>query len=943
MNNSILKRRLAHSASFAFAAMMLYGGGVGLSSCSDDLLTGTPEWLGSSIYEELQSRGNYTQTLALIDDPVFKENPEETQTTFHKLLARTGSMTMFVADDEAWSRYLSRYGLTSVNDLPEATKKNLLKGAIVNNAYLIELLSNTSGNPPTEGACLRRETRLDVWDSIPYVTRDQMPAVNPFRVDNEGNQIDYWSRVRDREGIFLFKTGMTDDDVSAAPMMHFLPDYMQSNNFTNDDIKALTNGTASDASTTSYINGKRVIEKDVTCQNGYIHILDGVPEPLINMADLISKKPQFSSFYSILDRFSYPYFLVTQTINGKEDSLFVKRFFYSTSSDDKFTAIPETNRAVTTLLAYDPGYNLYKGNGIPMEEDGAAMFVPTNDAMDDYLHHEGAELGHKYGYDWNRIPDNVVLPFLKNCFQVSMRATVPSKFGSTKNTASEELGIVIGDIDSAFIACNGVVYQTNKVFVAPEYQSVFYPAVLRGDEDLRTIYNAISDSRYKGNASAWTMNEFTAYLNSMSSSYSFLIPDDKAFETTYFDPYTFSSSYSGDPVAVKFYNKPGSDLPVNMELYKAEVDSITGELRATNQPASYKGVTINLHFVNNRMHDIVDNLIIPHGLRGTETFREGQEIYLTKTYSPVKVKWTGGVVSGIAGSYQMERGEYLNVDPEQIFDKTESGNGVSYVLDAIPMTTLTSPYSVVNDTVTHPEFLEFAKLFNGCSFIGTTMSGQRTTMDKAIDFLGNYHYTIYVPENASVKALLDSGRLPSWEIYDAWEDLKNYLHDLEPDATITEELIDEINDSIDKVWRPQVEQVIKDFVRYHIQDGSVFIGGEQGTTVFETATMDEAISRYRRLTVNNSNGRITVTDAAGNTANVSSDATHNNIVSRQYIFDKGTYNGEIYTSSYVVIHQIDKALQYGEVGLLPTDFPKPDLDSVLEYLNTHRQHKPRRR
>ncbi|MBQ7442894.1 MAG: hypothetical protein IJS59_03385 [Bacteroidaceae bacterium] len=940
MENSILTKRLARQASRVCAAMMLMGGAWCFSSCSDDLLTGTPEWLGSSIYEELESRGNYTQTLALIDDPVFRDNPTDTQTSFHKLLAKTGSMTLFVADDAAWQRYLSRRGLTSVTQLPSAEKKNLLKGAMVNNAYLIELLSNTSGNPPTEGACLRRETRQDVYDSIPYVTRAQMPPVNPYRIDNQGNQIDYWSRVRSRDGIYIFK------DNNPAPMMHFLPDYMKNNTFSSDDVRTLTNGAADDAVNTSYVNGQKVVEKDITCQNGYIHVLQEVPEPLVNMADLVGKKAQFSIFNELLDRFSYPQFLVTQSVNGVEDSLFVKRYFYSTSNTDQFIAIPETNRSVTTLLAYDPGYNLYQANGLKMAEDGAAMFVPTNEAMEAYLHAEGAELGQKYGYDWSHIPDNVVLPFLKNCFQTSMRSTVPSKFATTKNTASEAMGIELADIDSAFIACNGVVYQTNKVYIAPEYQSVFYPAVLRGDEDLRTIYNAIADERYKGNASAWTLNEFTAYLNSMASSYSFLIPDDHAFEVTYFDPYSFSSSYSGDPVALKFYVKPGSDNPVDVDFYRAQVDTIDGHpvLTATDEPARLNNVTTNLSFLNNRMHDIVDNLIIPHGLRGTQTFREGQTIYTTKGYSPVKVQFTGGQVSGIAGSYQMERGEYIPVDPEQIFDKTEAGNGVSYVLPTIPTTTLTSPYKVITDTITHPGFTEFARLFGGCSFLGTTVTGRRTTIDQAIDFFGNYHYTIYVPDNASIRALTDAGKLPTWDTDDAWEAFKLRMDTIETEADniLTEDQVDEIIDSI-TVWRRTISNIINNFVRYHIQDAAIYLGGADSTGVYETATMDETINRYRRLNVANSSGRITITDAAGNIANVATDQTHSNLVTRQYIFDTGNKAGHIYLSSYAVIHQIDKALQFGDAGFMPTDFPEPNLESVLAYLNTHRhQSKPRR-
>ena len=203
---------------------------MGLSSCQDDLLTGTPSWLGSSIYEELESRGQFTQTLALINDPDLSE------TNYPDLLRRTGSMTLFVADDAAWQRFLSKRGLTSVTQLPKAEKKNLLKSAMINNAYLIELLSNTAGDPPTEGACLRRTSRMDIADSIPVVVNADFPIVNPVRTESDGMQIDYWAEVRDRKSIKLYK------DNTASPMVHFLPEYMKQNSITDLDLDMLTNG-----------------------------------------------------------------------------------------------------------------------------------------------------------------------------------------------------------------------------------------------------------------------------------------------------------------------------------------------------------------------------------------------------------------------------------------------------------------------------------------------------------------------------------------------------------------------------------------------------------------------------------------------------------------------------------------------------------------------------
>ena len=655
------------------------------------------------------------------------------------------------------------------------------------------------------------------------------------------------------------------------------------------------------------------------------------------MAEIISEKPQFSIFSELLDRYSYPYFLSVQSLDGKEDSLFAKRYF-NTAGNHTLNQVVETRRT-DNGLTFDPGWNQYvlytSGNRYTMAEDGAAMFVTTNEWMNYYLHHDGAAIGQKYGYDWRNVPDNVVRPFLNNCMQVSFRGTVPSKFKSLKNTVAENMGIATEDIDSCFMACNGVVYQLNKVFVAPEHQSVFFPAVLRSDEDLSVIFTAVDDKRYENHAT-WTIaGEYSSYLNSMSSSYSFLIPNDGAF-FYYIDPYSYANGQS-EHQALKFFLKPDqSTLPVYAEAYKIDSLGNITEERATNAPT--------MAVINNRLRDILDNIIIVHGQRGARTFHPGQNIYLNKAGGPVVVQFNGDKVTGIAGSRQAEQGVFIPVAEDQIFDQTESGNGVAYVLDTIPQSTLLSPYKAVADTIRHPEFKEFSRLLGTSSFVtaeGTQVDGH-TTIDRAITTMNNFHYTIYVPSNESIDALVKAGKLPTETQSDEWDDyldaLTFFLNQHE------NELTDAQKDEIDRLTveatnnKAKIQDVIDNFVRYHIQDGSVFLGGADSTGVYETAAIDTTLNRFRRLNVSNNQRVIRVTDAMGNTASVI-DGAHSNIMARQYYFT--TSNRTIYGSSYAVVHQIDRALMYDETQFLPSDFPKPVLPEWI--VTEDPSNKPRRR
>ena len=88
-------------------------------SCSDgyELAKEDPEWLGSSIYDYLSSEGNFTQTIRLIDELGYSE-----------VLAKTGSKTLFVANDEAFARFYQNntWGVGRYEDLTDAQKKLLL-------------------------------------------------------------------------------------------------------------------------------------------------------------------------------------------------------------------------------------------------------------------------------------------------------------------------------------------------------------------------------------------------------------------------------------------------------------------------------------------------------------------------------------------------------------------------------------------------------------------------------------------------------------------------------------------------------------------------------------------------------------------------------------------------------------------------------------------------
>ena len=439
---------------------MLLAAIASLLSCDNKDLEGQPEWLGNSIYERLQEAGSYQTMLSLIDD-----------LGYDQVMRQTGSKTLFAADDEAFSRWFASnpWGVSSYAALSAAQRKLLLNSAMINNAYLVELLSNVEASPdPLEGQCMRRESSLTPYDSVARWMPSQLP------------QTRYWDAHRHKpQGIVLLR----DDE--AQPMIHFLPRFMQYNNITDDDLQMLTNGQATSCQE-AWVNGQRIVERDITCKNGYIQRMEGVMLSSDNMAQILRAHPSMSQWSTLIDRFCAPYYSEEATLtynrlagNGNgQDSVFVLRYF-SSQNRQELDRDP-SRQPVSALLSFDPGMNHYmytNTQGKDLHYDCGAMLVPSNQALDDWWNHDGLALQDQY-HEWANVPDQVLVELLNVNMVPEFISTVPSKFDNIVNDAKVSMGVKKSDVDSCFMGCNGVVYLTNKVFAPATYSSVAFPALV---------------------------------------------------------------------------------------------------------------------------------------------------------------------------------------------------------------------------------------------------------------------------------------------------------------------------------------------------------------------------------------------------------------------------------------------------------------------------------
>ena len=811
-----------------------------------DLDETTPEGWGASIYSYLAEDGHYKNTVRLIEDLDLKE-----------VLAKTGSKTMFVADDDAFERFYSNnsWGVRNYDQLSLAQKKMLLLGAMINNSYQINSLSSIEG--PVKGQCMRRLSSQTIYDTVSVVKVKDLPNMTPeARTHNTT-----WAKFDGRDNIVLMR------DMTITPMIHFIEEQMADNKITNDDYNFLYNYTTERQAGDASVNGKKIVQQNIKCSNGFIHKVEDVVLPLQNMAELIASKPNVSLYNKLLERFCAPFYAGDAAVkqynylfNQSVDSIYQKRFFSEKSQDGRPLIIDDDNIVAKSYLKFDPEWNqYYSGLAIPsanaaLEKNMAVMMVPSNAALENYWNNEaGKVLKDQYG-SWDKVPNDVIVELINNNMLSSFVESVPSKFGSILNDANDPMGVDKADIDSVWLGCNGAVYLTNKVYSPTSFVSVLYPAIV--NETMKVMRWAVEK------------NQYNVYLNSLNSRFSFFIRLNKAM-LDYIDPASYGKTKTQ---LYRFHYDATKTIPVWASVYEYDMDTreIGDSIREERDEWALKS----------KLRDILDNHIVIGNVE------DGNRFYKTKAGTEIEVANVSQGANGmtVAGSLQLD-GTYSGpLHVSYIYDQTAMGNGKCYILDKEPiMTTRKSVFDVLSE---HEEFAEMRKLIEGSSLLETIHDEKHACTSTNLNCFNTYHYTIYVPTNETILKLQEEGKLPTWEQVDNWEE--------------------------GSPQRQRDSLAIENFIKCHIQDNALFIGAQpQEEDGYETAYIGES-GKFDRVftTLTKDDIIIKKTQTDTKPCKVIKKAGLYNIMAREYQLegtDKNTATS-VYTTSSAVIHLIDGSL-----------------------------------
>ena len=930
---------------------------IGMASCSKDYVVdeeNLPSWLGESIYGELKSpktlSGSFNTYLRLIDDMGYGE-----------VLGHTGSKTIFPANDAAFEAYFkdgnNRYGARSYEDLTYSQKAQLLYSSMIDNAILIGNISseqNSSGEL-LQGKAVKHSTNLQLTNTIEPLYSQNFPKNNAS-----------FTRFIDKGAI------LTVNDNSVAPMVHFTGEYMLNNGMTvvgdNNDFSVLTGNEYTDGD--AYIFNHKVITSNVTCQNGYIHQLDGVLEPPGNMAQVLREGTESGSgtslFSRMLDYYCAPFNDVTTKNNYNAwaiengeatiENVYAIRYYSQMSNGakklDRYTDEDGKISDVHTesqLLNFDPGWNQYKPNATSSANaEIAAVLAPTDDALWDYFKENGGggayiiknlgnpalentreNLGEHFDAIYNSDP-SVFTNMLNNLLKSNFSKTVPSKFSTVQNDAFEFMGVKLDDVHmkdggkyDVKIANNGVIYKMDKFFAPQLYNSVLGPASVY--QNMRSMGQMLNDHAVTaGEVPALGVNMYY-YLMSMKSKYAVFVPEDNS-TFVYIDPTSIYDADNYGTKALRFrFNTAATDSKFNVMVQKGLFENgVFTELGEYTEENIEKGT------YSTQIQDMLNYHVVV--LNSNEDGLSGNHYYKTKhggaIYVPDGFARNGKTVQGgaqIEGKApaakvltQYSRTGRTDADPEANIE-----NGTCYLISTPIQPTTTSTYKVLSSKF--EKFYDFMSGFEGNTDI-LKFAGLSDEENEKTHKSEQTNYMMFVATNLNpVREDLYDARMRmlgayNYTVYAPTDDAmdKAYAAGL-PTWDELETLFNQWDNqettnpsgyaAASAEARKKID-VMRQFVFYHIQNNSVFADNTVASGSYQTFCTDD-LGIAQTLGVSGGNGTLNVRDRAGNTVSVTYGSANANILARDIV---RTSAGAIDYSSFVTIHGIDTPLCFSTTG-----------------------------
>jgi hypothetical protein len=311
------------------------------------------------------------------------------------------------------------------------------------------------------------------------------------------------------------------------------------------------------------------------------------------------------------------------------------------------------------------------------------------------------------------------------------------------------------------------------------------------------------------------------------------------------------------------------------------------------------------------MFDYIDNAIVVGDINSSQKFyktKAGSTIYFSDGNVRGGLQVEKNYDIAIDSDYPEENGTTYGILKDPNVDNTE-------LKSRIPQTASKSLYTILKeevdkggDNLFYKMIYEPSSSFTSSLFSAVNSKYVALQNDYNLRIFDNYNYTVYVPKDTEIQPWLDNQWIPTWDDYDNLS--ANYT--LKDGTPLSGAKLIEMKDS--------VANIINSFVRYHIQDNSVYVGGEPRNNVsYETGTLNKINNRFFTVSVttDGSSGEV---KGLGNDAAIPFASEFYNKPGREIWIElpssessltvNNVLSSKIAASSYIVVHKINGTLCY---------------------------------
>lgn len=417
-----------------------------------------PEWLEDPIYQVLEAEGRFSLYLQCVD-----------RTEYTKVLKGAAISTIFAPNDEAFTAYLKEKSYSSVEDIPEEVVKELVAYSIVyNSRWESNHLSDSfvDGRYEPSGAFKKRTNSY----ALPY--RDP-------EFDNQ------W--VVDETSYGGFSFTVVNYEVNLLNQnFKYLPIY--SSEFFNSFPVPLTTTDYNTFYPHSTYTGRNVqegtiLKSDIRAENGIIHEVSKVSEPLPNIDDILREAP-YKPFRDLLEYkvaatgdYLFKGYMELPEVLAKA---FQKSLPYETIDKVYFKTYANGYLAFSPILENITD----RETGLTeTETNGNTLFVPDKNVLDQYINNRILQ----YYKDMDKLPVEVLGTLIET--HMANGLIWPSKYAGALNATGEFIngtGLKGNDFHSdgildSRVASNGFVYHIDHVIKSRYFETVYSSIYLNPD------------------------------------------------------------------------------------------------------------------------------------------------------------------------------------------------------------------------------------------------------------------------------------------------------------------------------------------------------------------------------------------------------------------------------------------------------------------------------